>query len=98
MLAASPKLAAGEGRPKWELADIFLEYGESYRRRHRLSRSHLKVMRAIEACRTALLGGHLERCDACGFERPAYNSCRNRHCPKCQSLANVNDHLKRAPL
>ena len=44
-------------------------------------------MRAIEVCRTAELGGHLERCDACGFERPAYNSCRNRHCPKCQSLA-----------
>jgi Putative transposase/Transposase zinc-binding domain len=44
-------------------------------------------MRAIEVCRTAQLGGHLDRCDGCGFERPAYNSCRNRHCPKCQSLA-----------
>jgi hypothetical protein len=44
-------------------------------------------MRAIEVCRTAELGGHLDRCDGCGFERPAYNSCRNRHCPKCQSLA-----------
>ncbi len=49
--------------------------------------SHLKIMRAIELCRTAALGGHLERCSACGFSRPAYNSCRNRHCPKCQALA-----------
>jgi hypothetical protein len=46
-----------------------------------------KVMRAVSVCRTQELGGHLDRCDACGFERPAYNSCRNRHCPKCQSLA-----------
>jgi len=46
-------------------------------------------MRAVERCRTASLGGHLEQCDSCGFERPAYNSCRNRHCPKCQSLAKV---------
>src|SRR5687768_14135942 len=44
-------------------------------------------MQAVERCRTAALGGHLEQCDRCGFERPAYNSCRNRHCPKCQSLA-----------
>jgi hypothetical protein len=44
-------------------------------------------MRAVSVCRTQELGGHLDRCDACGFERPAYNSCRNRHCPKCQSLA-----------
>jgi hypothetical protein len=47
----------------------------------------LKVMRAIEVCRTAELGGHVERCDRCGFETPAYNSCRNRHCPKCQAFA-----------
>ncbi len=46
-------------------------------------------MQAVERCRTAALGGHLQQCDACGFERPAYNSCRNRHCPKCQSLAKV---------
>ena len=70
-----------------ELADIFRAYGESYRRNHRLPVSHLKVMQAVERCRTAALGGHLEQCDRCGFERPAYNSCRNRHCPKCQSLA-----------
>ena len=45
--------------------------------------------RGRERCRTAALGGHLDRCDSCGFERPAYNSCRNRHCPKCQSLAKL---------
>ena len=72
-----------------ELADIFRAYGESYRRNHPLPVSHLKVMQAVERCRTAALGGHLEPCDSCGFERPAYNSCRNRHCPKCQSLAKV---------
>jgi predicted Zn-ribbon and HTH transcriptional regulator len=72
-----------------ELADIFRAYGESYRRNHPLPVSHLKVIEAVERCRTAALGGHLEQCDRCGFERPAYNSCRNRHCPKCQSLAKV---------
>jgi predicted Zn-ribbon and HTH transcriptional regulator len=72
-----------------ELADIFRAYGESYRRNHPLPVSHLKVIEAVEHCRTAALGGHLEQCDRCGFERPAYNSCRNRHCPKCQSLAKV---------
>jgi len=85
MLLASHKLAAGEARP--ELADIFRQYGESYRKTHRLPASHQKVMRAISVCRTQELGGHVDRCDSCGYERPAYNSCRNRHCPKCQSLA-----------
>jgi predicted Zn-ribbon and HTH transcriptional regulator len=74
-------------RPRYEVADIFRTYGPQYREKVSLPRSHLKVMRAIETCRTAELGGHLERCDSCGFERNAYNSCRNRHCPKCQSLA-----------
>src|SRR5438132_10681488 len=72
-----------------ELEDIFRVHGESYRRNHPLPVSHLKVIEAVERCRTAALGGHIERCDSCGFERPAYNSCRNRHCPKCQSLAKV---------
>ncbi|MFH1724267.1 MAG: IS91 family transposase [Elusimicrobiota bacterium] len=62
-------------------------YGEDYRRSHPLPLSHLKIMRAISACRTLALGGHVERCGSCGFERHAYNSCRNRHCPKCQALA-----------
>jgi hypothetical protein len=87
MLPACQRLAAA--RRGIELADIFRAYGESYRRDHPLPVSHLKVMQAVERCRTAALGGHIERCDSCGFERPAYNSCRNRHCPKCQSLAKV---------
>ena len=70
-----------------EVADIFRQYGGQYRRSHPLPLSHLKVMHAIEVCRTAYLGGHMERCDNCGFERIAYNSCRNRHCPKCQAMA-----------
>jgi putative transposase/transposase-like zinc-binding protein len=85
--AGSEQPAATKGGV--ELADIFRAYGESYRRNHPLPVSHLKVMQAVERCRTAALGGHLEQCDRCGFERPAYNSCRNRHCPKCQSLAKV---------
>ena len=85
MLPSSHKLAVGKARP--ELADIFCRYGESYQRTHRISSSQQKVMRAVSVCRTQELGGHLDRCDACGFERPAYNSCRNRHCPKCQALA-----------
>jgi hypothetical protein len=85
MLPASPRLAAGEARP--ELADVFRRYGQSYQRTHRLLACEQRVMRAVSVCRTQELGGHLDRCDACGFERPTYNSCRNRHCPKCQSLA-----------
>ena len=87
MLAACQRPAAARGGV--ELAEIFRAYGESYRRNHPLPVSHLKVIEAVERCRTAALGGHIERCDCCGFERPVYNSCRNRHCPKCQSLAKV---------
>ncbi len=74
-------------KPAWELADIFRLHGEEYRQNHPLPRQHLKVMNLIEICRTAALGGHIERCDSCGYELQAYNSCRNRHCPKCQTLA-----------
>ena len=87
MLPARPGLVAGERSARPELADIFRSHGESYQRTHRLSASQQKVMRAVSVCRTEELGGHLKRCDTCGFEHPAYNSCRNRHCPKCQSLA-----------
>ena len=87
MLPACQRLAAA--RRGVELADILRAHGESYRRDHPLPAPHLKVMQAVERCRTAALGGHLEQCDSCGYERPAYNSCRNRHCPKCQSLAKV---------
>jgi hypothetical protein len=73
-------------RTQCELADIFRMHGESYRDKHSLPLLHLKIMRAIETCRTAYLGGHIEKCDHCGHERISYNSCRNRHCPKCQSL------------
>ncbi len=72
-----------------EVADIFRQHGPQYRQAHAeaLSRGQRRVMGAIERCRTAALGGHVERCDACGHLRIAYNSCRDRHCPKCQSLA-----------
>ena len=76
-------------RPQLEVAEVFRRYGEAYRQQHAasLSRGQRRVMSAIELCRTAALGGHLEQCDSCGHQRPVYNSCRNRHCPKCQSLA-----------
>jgi hypothetical protein len=76
-------------RPKLEVADVFRRYGEAYRQEHgaSLSVAQRRVMTAIEVCRTAVLGGHLEQCDHCGHRRNAYNSCADRHCPKCQSLA-----------
>jgi Putative transposase/Transposase zinc-binding domain len=76
-------------RPKLEVADVFRRYGEAYRQEHgaSLSWAQRRVMTAIEVCRTAALGGHLEQCDHCGHQRNAYNSCSDRHCPKCQSLA-----------
>lgn len=86
MLPADKHQAAG-ARARPELADVFRAYGESYRQAHRMPSSHLKVMQAIGACRTAALGGHLQQCDRCGYQQPAYNSCRNRHCPKCGSLS-----------
>jgi hypothetical protein len=71
-----------------EVADIFRQIGPVYRQQHAdaLSRGQLRVMSAIERCRTAALGGHVEQCDNCDQQRISYNSCRNRHCPKCQSL------------
>jgi hypothetical protein len=68
------------------VAHIFRRSGASYRAARRLPLQHLRVMRAIEVCRTAALGGHVERCGHCHHQRVSYNSCRNRHCPKCQSL------------
>ena len=70
-----------------EVADIFHLYGENYRQYNPLSYEQRKAMHHIEVCRTAELGGHVEQCDQCSFERIAYNSCRDRHCPKCQTLA-----------
>jgi len=74
-------------RPPLEVADLFRQHGDDFQLTHPLSPEQRRVMRAIERCRTAALGGHVEQCDACGHQRIAYNSCRNRHCPKCQSLA-----------
>ena len=73
-------------RPHLEVADILNRHGDAYVARHRghLSRGQLKVMGAIRACRTAALGGHVARCEGCDHLAVAYNSCRNRHCPKCQ--------------
>jgi hypothetical protein len=76
-------------RPDLEVADVFHRHGADYRRDHagHLGRVERRVMAAVEACRTATLGGHAEHCTDCGLVRQAYNSCRNRHCPKCQGLA-----------
>jgi len=76
-------------RPALEVADIFRRHGDAFRAAQggRLSPDQRRVMAAIEVCRTATLGGHVERCDDCGLVRIAYNSCRDRHCPKCQGLA-----------
>jgi hypothetical protein len=75
--------------PKLEVADIFRRYGQAYREMHgaSMSTAQRRVMTAIEVCRTAALGGQIEKCDACGQKRICYRSCRNRHCNKCQSLA-----------
>jgi hypothetical protein len=72
-----------------EVADIFRHFGQAFRDQHgaSLSRARRRAMAAIENCRTAALGGHVERCGDCGHQRVAYNSCRNRNCPKCQGLA-----------
>jgi hypothetical protein len=72
-----------------EVADVFRRYGEAYRQRcgASMSTAQCRAMRAIELCRTAALGGHVEQCDKCGHQRISYNSCRSRSCPKCQSLA-----------
>src|SRR6202047_5172755 len=76
-------------RPALEVGDVFRRYGDAYRQQHAgsLSRAQLRVMTSIQRCRTSALGGHIEQCDQCSYQRNAYNSCRDRHCPKCQSLA-----------
>ena len=86
MPSAVPSTAP-KGASSCELADIFRQYGEAYQRTHPLTPAQRKAVWAISHCRTAALGGHREWCAACGFERYSYHSCRNRHCPKCQSMA-----------
>jgi hypothetical protein len=77
-----------------EVADIFRHYGEEYRKKHSagMSAQHFRVMRDVEVCRTVVLGGHMKVCEdeGCGYWEIAYNSCRNRHCPKCQSMVKAN--------
>lgn len=75
--------------PSLDVGQIFRDHGERYLATHTLSDVQGKALRAISDCRTAALGGHLDVCVACGHERPSYNSCRNRHCPKCQGIAQM---------
>jgi hypothetical protein len=74
-------------RPPLEVADVFRQYAEPYLARHGASPQQRRVLRDVQACRTAALGGHVNACDRCGHEAISYNSCRNRHCPKCQGPA-----------
>jgi len=73
--------------PALELADIFRQHGPAYRQTHRLPLHQHRLMQAIEACRTPVLGGVVEWCDRCQYTHTRYRSCRNRHCPKCQGIA-----------
>ena len=87
-MCAVPRGTVGaRASPRLELADIVRAHGDAYRRTHRLATVQHRALRAIAACRTAILGGHRETCDRCGATRITYNSCRNRHCPKCQTVA-----------
>jgi hypothetical protein len=85
-------------RPILEVADIIRKAGNSFieRNRDHLAWPHLKVLRAIRDCRTAALGGHIDRCARCGYQAISYNSCRNRHCTKCQARARDNWVVKQA--
>jgi len=82
-------LSSGETRSRLELADILRHFGPSYAQTHSVSPVEQRIIDDLIACRTARLGGHIEHCSQCGFERQAYNSCRNRHCPKCQSVTKM---------
>lgn len=79
----------GQTRSRLELADILRRFGPSYGQTHSVSPFEQRIIDDLMACRTASLGGHTERCSQCGFERQAYNSCRNRHCPKCQTVTKI---------
>jgi hypothetical protein len=86
----------GQRRPRLEVADIFRSASGAFRDRYAPTPEQRKVIAAIQQCRTAKLGGHLDVCSTCGHQRPAYNSCRNRHCPKCQALAQARWIEKRS--
>ena len=87
MPCAAAHGVSAKTKPSVELADIVRLHGDSIRDAKLLARVQVRALRAIEACRTPALGGHRERCDRCGASRAVYHSCRNRHCPKCQTLA-----------
>ncbi len=77
-------MGSSDTKPRYEVADIFKRYLGDYLQRHKLSPFQHKVVAAILKCRTATCGGHILRCSNCDYQQPEYNSCRNRHCPKCQ--------------
>lgn len=83
-MAAHP---ASAGRPRYDIADIVRQHRDALEAEVHLTLAQRRVLSAIGLCRTAALGGHVDVCRACGYEHPSYNSCRNRHCPKCQALA-----------
>ena len=89
MCAVAVQATAAIASIRITLADLVRAHGDAYRRTHRLAAVQTVALRAIAACRTALLGGHRETCDHCGATRICYNSCRNRHCPMCQSQASA---------
>ena len=80
-----------------EVADVFAQYGSAYQRAYGPSVEHRRILRALTSCRAAALGGHKKRRDTYGHETIAYNSCRNRHCPKCQAAARVATALRPPP-
>ncbi len=82
-------MTASSSPPRLELADILRAHADAYRTRHPVSPEQATVLRRLSACRTAALGGHVDTCDACGTVRISYNSCRDRHCPKCQTSRQV---------
>jgi hypothetical protein len=90
MPVVAPDRAAPAQQVRVELADVFARYGDQYFSTHQATSAQLKVARAIVRCRTVALGGHREWCEACGHQRYLYHSCRNRHCPKCQTLAKAS--------
>ncbi len=81
--------SAGDTHSRLELADILRLFGPSYAQTHAVSSVEQRLIDDLTACRTATLGGHIDHCSKCGFERQAYNSCRNRHCPKCQTVTKM---------
>jgi len=81
-----PLPVAGQGKPRLTVGDIFRAHSEAYQQQHMLSPGQSKVLHDIVACKTAVLGGHVDVCLKCGYERIVFRSCRNRHCPNCQAL------------